>query len=123
MDELADFVTPQRRLRKWLLGLGDRLIRLASGGRLSSSQSRPEELKHVSPVDWPMTTLGTAKLTRSDGDHGVPPVASFATPAATRASRIPIATSKPLRIACGRGGQPGIYTSTGSTRSTPPTAA
>lgn len=42
----------------------------------------------------------------------------------TRASRTPIATSNPLRIACwGRGGQPGMYTSTGTTRSTPPIAA
>jgi len=41
----------------------------------------------------------------------------------TRASRTPIATSNPFRIAWGRGGHPGMYTSTGKTRSTPPIAA
>ena len=40
-----------------------------------------------------------------------------------RASRTPMATRRAFRIACGRGGQPGMYTSTGSTRSTPPSAA
>jgi hypothetical protein len=77
----------------------------------------------MSSVGWRTTTLGAVQLATSDADHAISPVAPFGTAAAIRASRIPIATSKPLRIACGRGGQPGIYTSTGSTRSTPPTAA